>query len=50
MVNKEFERLLDFYKGLFPYGKKDFYDKTKYPMFLDYKLILLILKHQAMMK
>ncbi|MDP3147806.1 MAG: DUF262 domain-containing protein [Ignavibacteria bacterium] len=36
--------IINFYKGLFPYEKKDFYDKNKFPMFLDFKLVLVILK------
>lgn len=35
--------IINFYKGLFPFGKRDFYDKEKFPMFLRYKLVLFIL-------
>jgi uncharacterized protein with ParB-like and HNH nuclease domain len=36
--------IINFYKGLFPFGKKDFYDSQIFPMFLHYKIVMLILK------
>ena len=39
--------IINFYNKLFPFHRKDFYDSEIFPEFLDYKLVVVNLKHTS---